>query len=66
MAPPTTPIHKLPTNETPNNPDAPMTSDQAVEMRALCDELDEEFDDALTQEQAEERLKYLRDKKNDS
>ena len=48
----------------PTHPDDPMTSDQADRLRALCDEAGEEFDGALTQQQATERMRLLEEQIN--
>lgn len=63
MTAPTMPIHKLPEHEVPTAPDARMTGEQADKLRALCDEFGEPFDGALTQQQAEERMALLLEKK---
>ena len=38
---------------------APMTEAQEAELKALCDRLDEPFDNSLTQQQARERIRLL-------
>lgn len=46
---------------TPNDPDAPMTGDQADLLRALCEDAGEPFDASLTQIQALRRIEELRE-----
>ncbi|SDE85504.1 DUF3072 domain-containing protein [Limimaricola pyoseonensis] len=45
---------------TAENPDAPMTEEQAAELRQLCERTGEEFDTSLTEAQAVERIDALR------
>ena len=44
--------------------DKPMTSDQADMLRVLCEEAGEPFDTSLTQNEAMERIEYLRERTN--
>ena len=42
------------------DPDEPMTAEQAVELRLLCEEADEDFDPSLSREAAERQIRRLR------
>ncbi|WP_191090173.1 DUF3072 domain-containing protein [Histidinibacterium aquaticum] len=67
MIPPTAkPVLDEPEAETEEGPDAPMTEDQARELRALCEELGEEFDTSLTERQANARIDALKERKEQS
>ena len=44
------------------DPGEPMTAEQAVELRLLCEEADEDFDPALSHEAAERQIRRLQHK----
>jgi hypothetical protein len=44
------------------DPDEPMTAEQAVELRLLCEEADEDFDPALSRDAAERQIRRLQHK----
>jgi hypothetical protein len=44
------------------DPDEPMTAEQAVELRLLCEEADEDFDPSLSREAAERQIRRLQHK----
>ncbi len=50
---------------TPGDPDAPMNPKQAVLLRELCDRTGAEFDTALTEAQADERIRTLQEQAED-
>ena len=50
--------------ETARGADQPMTSEQAVELRQLCEQTGEEFDTSLTERQANQRIAALKDMKS--
>ena len=64
MSGPTKPIDKIDDLITPNDPDSPMTGDQADLLRVLCENAGEPFDASLTQAQALQRIEALRDTLN--
>ena len=51
-------------DRTPYEPDAPMTARQADILRDLADKLNEPFDSALTQKQAQARIAALEELKD--
>lgn len=64
MIPPTAkPVLDETGAEVVNDPDGPMTDEQACRLRDLCDELGEPFDASLTEQQAVERIRVLRGRK---
>lgn len=62
MIPPTAKA-VLPETEarTATDPDAPMSPEQKVELRRLCEATGEDYDEALNQEQAAQRIDVLHD-----
>ncbi|MBB3711607.1 hypothetical protein FHS00_001178 [Limimaricola variabilis] len=50
---------------TPDDPDAPMNPQQATILRDLCEKTGEEFDTALTEAQADERIAALRERRDE-
>ena len=52
----------IPAAAPPLQDDRPMTEIQAAELRQLAETANEPFDGNLTEQQAEERLEYLRAK----
>ena len=64
MIPPSKAIIDQPEANTPQDPDAPMSSEQADVLKALAEEAGQPFDGGLTQQQAAERIAVLRDDLN--
>ncbi len=50
----------------PQDPDAPMTEQQADILRTLCESAGEPFDGGLTQAAAHERIELLREQVNNT
>ncbi|EAR52036.1 hypothetical protein OG2516_13464 [Oceanicola granulosus HTCC2516] len=65
MMPPVKTVLDSPAAESDHDPDAPMTNDQAVHLRSLCEATGEEFDTALTEAQAHARILELEAQKHD-
>lgn len=65
MIPPTKTVLDEREAETDQGPDAPMTEAQAIELRQLCEELEQPFDASLSEAEAHDRIEALKTMKAD-